>query len=176
MPCHGPVHLRRATIADAAGIATVYLAGWQGAHAGLVSADYAACMRARAREESWREELAKEAPHRTPWVALIDDRVVGFASGGMSRDDDVDASTAEVYQVYVDPECWGRGIGSSLLRHVVRDLHDHGFARADLWVVAGCEPAKAFMERHTWVPAGSTRLEECGAAQVELRRYQHALR
>ena len=91
MPCQGPVHLRRAGVADAAGIAHVHVAGWQEAHAGLVPADYAACMRARSREDFWHGELAVEAPDRKPWVALIDERIVGFASGGLSRDDDADA-------------------------------------------------------------------------------------
>jgi GNAT superfamily N-acetyltransferase len=176
MPCQGPVHLRRATVADAAGIAHVYVAGWQQAHLGLVPAEYAACMRARSREEFWRDELAVEAPDRKPWVALIDERVVGFASGGLSRDDDAEPRVGEIYQVYVEPQCWGRGIGSNLLKHVVRDLHDHGFDRAVLWLIPANASARAFAEKHGWRADGSTRSEECGSAQVEMARYQHALR
>ena len=175
MPCEGPVHLRRATVADAAGIANVYVAGWQEAHAGVVPAAYAACMRARSREDFWRGELAVKAPDRKPWVALIDERIVGFASGGLSRDDDADPGLGEIYQVYVEPACWARGIGSSLLRHVVRDLHDHGFERGALWLVAGNAAAIAFAEKHGWRADGSTRFEDCGGTQVEQVRYQHTL-
>ena len=175
MPCEGPVHLRRAVVADAAGIARVYVAGWQEAHAGLVPAEFLACMRAKAREEFWHEELKVEAPDRKPWVALIDDRVVGFASGGLSRDDDADSGTGEIYQVYVEPACWRRGIGSGLLRHVVRDLHAHGFGRAALWVISVNAPARAFAEKHGWRPDGVTRFEDCGGAQVEQARYRHTL-
>ena len=176
MPSEGPVHLRRAAVADAPGIAHVYVAGWQAAHADLVPAEYLTCMRSKAREEFWHDELNVGAADRKPWVALIDDRVVGFAIGGMSRDDDADPRTGEIYQVYVEPECWGRGIGSGLLRHVLRDLREHGFKHADLWVISGNAAARAFAERHGWSTDGAARLEDCGGTQVEQVRYRHPLR
>jgi GNAT superfamily N-acetyltransferase len=163
-------------VTDAAGIGHVYLAGWQQSHAGLVSPEYITCVRARAREEFWRAELQVEAPDRMPWVALIDARVVGFAIGGLSRDADADTRTGEVYQVYVDPDCWGQGIGSGLLRHVVRDLSEHGFERVDLWIIEGDTTARAFVEKHGWSTDGATRLEDCGGAQVEQVRFRHLLR
>lgn len=175
MPCEGPIHLRRAIVADAAGIAQVYVAGWRAAHADLVPPEFLTCMRSKAREEFWRADLETGAPDRKPWVALIDDRVVGFAIGGMSRDDDVDTRTGEVYQVYVEPECWRRGIGSSLLRHVLKDLHGHGFKRADIWVIARDASARAFAEEHGWSSTGHTRHEDCGGTQIEQLRYSHPL-
>lgn len=176
MPCDGPVHLRHAVVADAAGIATVYLAGWQEAHEGLVPADYLACMRARGREEFWRTELEVESIDRKPWVALVDEDIVGFASGGQSRDDQAGRGVAEVYQVSVAPGCWGRGIGEGLLRHVLKDLREHGFTRVDTWVVAANPRARLFLERQGWQADGATRLEDCGDTQVEQVRYRHALR
>jgi GNAT superfamily N-acetyltransferase len=176
MPCQGPVHLRRAVIDDAAGIAHIYAAGWQEEHAGLVPAAYAACRREKGREELWRHELAVEAADRTPWVALIDERLVGFANGGLSRDAGSGPGTAEVYQLYVAPDCWGGGIGSSLLRHVSKDLRDHGFSAAEVWVVDGNERARRFMEHHGWAADGTARPEECGGVTVQQVRYRHALR
>jgi len=175
MTCEGPVHLRRAVPDDAAGIAHVYVAGWHEAHAGLVPPEFLACMRAKARVEFWRDELQVEARGRMLWVALIDDRLVGFASGGISRDDGADPGTGEVYQVYVEPECWRRGIGSALLRHVIRDLHAHGFARATLWVISANAPARAFAEKHGWAADGASRAEDCGGIEVEEVRFQHPL-
>lgn len=175
MPCEGPVHLRRAAAADAAGIATVYQAGWHEAHAGLVPAEYLSCMRAKGREDFWRTELEVEATDRKPWVALIDEDVVGFASGGPSRDEGAARGVGEVYQVYVEPDCWGRGIGEGLLRHVLKDLREHGFTRVDTWVIAANAPARAFLERQGWRADGATRQEECGDTQVEQVRYSHTL-
>jgi L-amino acid N-acyltransferase YncA len=176
MPCEGPVHLRHAAVDDAAGIARVYQAGWHEAHADVVPADYLACMRAKGREDFWRTELEVEASDRKPWVALIDEDVVGFASGGPSRDEGAARSIGEVYQVYVEPGCWGRGIGEGLLRHVLKDLREHGFTRVDTWIVAANVAARAFLERQGWQAEGATREEECGETQVEQARYSHTLR
>jgi ribosomal protein S18 acetylase RimI-like enzyme len=176
MPCDGPVHSRRAVVADAAGIARVYLAGWQEAHVGLVPNEYLTCMRARGQEEFWRGELEIEVGDRKPWVALVDEDIVGFASGGLSSDEDAPGGVAEIYQVYVAPGCWGRGIGEGLLRHVLKDLREHGFSRVDTWVVRANVRARAFFERQGWRPDGATRLEDCGDTQVEQVRYSHALR
>jgi L-amino acid N-acyltransferase YncA len=175
MPCEGPVHLRHAAVADAAGIARVYQAGWHEAHADVVPADYLACMRAKGREDFWRTELEVEASDRKPWVALIDEDVVGFASGGPSRDEGAARSVGEVYQVYVEPGCWGRGIGEGLLRHVLKDLREHGFTRVDTWVVAANAAARTFLEKQGWRADGATRQEECGDTQVEQVRYGHTL-
>jgi ribosomal protein S18 acetylase RimI-like enzyme len=176
MPSQGPVWIRRATAEDAAGIAHVCLAAWQEAHADAVPKEYVAAMRERHHEQSWRKELEVQSTERAPWVALIDDRVVGFASGGLSRDDEAGPCDGEVYQVHVDPECWRLGIGSSLLRHVIRDLSAHGFERAHLWVVSACRPATIFMQRQAWTRDGTTRLDDCGGAQVEEIRYSHDIR
>jgi L-amino acid N-acyltransferase YncA len=175
MSCNGPVRVRRASPEDASGIARVYDAAWQASHAALPVA-VGAGMRARAHEASWRDELEVEPPDRAPWVALMDGRLVGFASGGIARDDDARPGVGEVYQLYVDPVCWRLGIGSSLLRHLVKDLHDRGFEHVQAWVLAGSEPGRAFMKRHTWTPDGASRMQDCGGAQVEEVRYRHALR
>jgi GNAT superfamily N-acetyltransferase len=108
-------------------------------------------------------------------VALIDDHR-GLRQRGHVPRRRRRAGFGEVYQVYVDPACWGRGIGSNLLGHVVRDLHQHGFDRAVLWLIPGNASARAFAEKHGWRADGSTRFEDCGGAQVELARYQHTLR
>lgn len=176
MPSDGPVHLRRAIVADAAGIARVYVAGWQAAHAGLLPSDYVACMRAKGREEFWRTELEVESTDRKPWVALLDDDVTGFASGGLSRDEGMDRATAEVYQVYVEPAHWRHGIGSALLRHVLKDLREHGFTRTHAWVVAANAGARTFLEKQDWHLEGTTRSEDCGGTAVQLIRYSRALR
>lgn len=176
MACEGPVHLRRATTADAAGIAQVHVDSWQRAYAGLVSEEYAQCHSARLREGFWREELEIEAPDRTPWVALVDHRIIGFAAGGAARDDDADLRTGEIYQLFVEPECWQRGIRTNLMEHVSRDLLEHDFDRAIYWLLAADEGMRSFADYMGWETDGTTRIEECGDARVEQLRYTNQLR
>jgi L-amino acid N-acyltransferase YncA len=175
MPSEGPVHLRRATLEDAAGIARVYLEGWQEAHAEVVPPEYLTCMRARGREEFWRAELQVEAADRKPWVALIDESVVGFASGGLAATGEGGREVAEVYQIAVEPG-HGSGIGEGLLRHVLRDFREHGFERAVTWVVTGNMKERTSLERQGWRRDAATRIEDCGGVQVEQVRYSHVLR
>jgi len=175
MSCDGPVHFRRATVEDAAGIARVHIDGWQRAHEGLVPEEYIACRSSQGREEFWREELELEAADRKPWVALQEDFVIGFADGGMARDDDLDAVTGEVYTLFVTPDCWEKGIRTQLAGHVARDLREHDFERAVFWVLAADLVMRAFAEFRGWRPDGMIRHEQCGDVQVEELRYARDL-
>lgn len=176
MPCEGPVYLRHATADDAAGIAQVHVDGWQKAYKDLVPEQYLGCTNSRLREEFWRGELEVESPDRTPWVALIDDRVIGFAAGGITRDDDADPHTGEIYQLFVAPECWSQGIRSNLIKRVSRDLAEHGFDNAIFWILANDEVMRSFAEYVSWVTDGTTRMEDCGDTQVEQILYRRKLR
>jgi len=171
MVCEGPVHLRRATTDDAAGIAQVHADGWQRAHLGLLPPEYIACKGSRAHEDFWRQELMVEPPDREPWVALLDERIIGFASGGIARDDDTDRGIGEIYQLFVTPECRDEGVRSSLINHIVRDLRKHGFERAVFWILEADATMRAFAEHVGMRTDGSTRLEDCGGTQVPEVRY-----
>jgi GNAT superfamily N-acetyltransferase len=176
MACDGPVHLRRAETGDAAGIADVHVRSWRRSHEGLIPLESLAFTQIRQREESWRTELQMEALDRRPWVALVDDRVVGFATAGLSRDEDSGPDVGEVYHVYVAPECWGRGIGRNLLAHAVRDLQRHGFTRATFWVLAPNEGTRRWAERQGWGLDGAAREEDWAGTSVKQVRYAHQLR
>jgi GNAT superfamily N-acetyltransferase len=176
MPCEGPVHLRRATVDDAAGIASVHIDGWQRAHEELVPAEYLACKSARGREDFWRGELEVAASDRQPWVALLDERVIGFASGGIARDDDAVRGTGEIYQLFVARECWEKGIRSNLIEHVVRDLHQHGFDRVIVWVLEADPVMRSFVEHVGFRADGADRMEDCGGVSVKELRFSRAIR
>ena len=165
MPCEGPVHLRRAAAEDAAGIASVHNEAWLQAHKDLVPPEALYCMSDSLREQFWRAELLVESHDRTPWLAMIDERIIGFAVGGLTRDDDADSGTGEIYQLFVDPECWSQGIRTNLVEHVVRDLRQRGFERVTFWVLSGDMDMRALMIYLRWQDDGVTRFEECGGTQ-----------
>ena len=175
MPCDGPVHLRRATPEDAAGIANVHNEAWLQAHRELVPPEALHCMSNSLRERFWMEELLVESHDRAPWLAMIDERIIGFAVGGMTRDDDADSSTGEIYQLFVDPECWSQGIRTNLTEHVLRDLERRGYDRVTFWALSGDLDMRAFMIYLRWEEDGATRYEECGGVQLAQVRYMHEL-
>jgi len=175
MPCEGPVHYRRATIEDAAGIAQVHIDGWQRAYEELVPEAYLRCRSTLQREEFWRSELALEAADRKPWVALDGEQIIGFADGGIARDDDLDSGTGEVYTLFVTPECWEKGIRSRLVDHVARDLRDHDFQQVVFWVLEADQVMRDFAVYTGFREDGHTREEDCGGVIVTELRYAKSL-
>lgn len=171
----GPVHLRRAELADARGIAEVHVRTWQQAYRGMVPQATLDRLSVEAREGFWRAELAERSPHRRPWVAESDGRTVGFVSCGISRDLDAELATGEIYAIYVAPGYWRMGIGRLLLEHAYRDLREHVFLVATLWVPAGNAMARSFHEALGWTLDGAIRCEAVGAAQIDEVRYRRDL-
>src|SRR5881398_2402612 len=105
--------VRRATPADALGIAEVNVASWRGAYAGLLPQPFLDSLSVESRTGQWRRQL--EDPSVVALVAVdAGDSVIGFASTGPSRDADADDSTGELYAIYLHPSAWGSGIGAAL--------------------------------------------------------------
>ena len=174
--CDGLIQLRRAKEGDARAIAEVHVATWRHAYAGLIPAEVLGMLSVDSRERFWQREVTVMAPDRRPWVAEVDGAIAGFVSAGASRDDDATRWTGEVYAIYVDAECWDRGVGRNLLTHAERDLSAHGYTEATLWVLAGNERARRFYEAAAWQFDGATKVETIGSAELREVRYRKTLR
>ena len=74
-----------------------------------------------------------------------DEQVVGFASAGPQRDEDVDLPR-ELYALYVRRARWGTGLGHRLLQTVVGD------DPCSLWVFRDNARARGFYARHGFQP------------------------
>ncbi|HET7678132.1 MAG TPA: GNAT family N-acetyltransferase [Candidatus Limnocylindrales bacterium] len=170
--CEGEVRLRRAGPADAADIARVQVTSWRKAYRGLLPDDYLERLDPADREPSWRRGIESWPLEGHPWLAEVGGRVVGFVSAGPSRDEGAAPSTAEVYAIYVDPDCWDRGIGTALLGHAVRDLRAARYETATLWVLAGNRQGRGFYEKSGWRPDGALKSEPIGGVSADEVRYR----
>ena len=152
--------IRRATPADAPAIAAVQARTWRHAFADIV-------------EHERMPSVEDQAPR---WVAHLDGggevlvwdqdgRVAGFATAGPGRED---ASTGELYAIYVDPPAQGAGVGSALLAAAEQSLRDAGQREAILWTFEANGLARAFYERHGWRADGGQ--QEHRAPEVRYRR------
>ena len=105
--------VREARHADAEGIARVHIASAEDSCAPLAK-DWPAPDVAK-RTERWAASLKASLgdSSRVDLVATVEERVVGFISGGPARRSDVPAAV-EVYVVHVLPHYRGRGVGSRL--------------------------------------------------------------
>src|SRR5260221_14420270 len=97
------MEIRRATVADAPGIADVHVRTWQGAYEHVFGAERLAGIDLERRTANWERALIDGA---TAFVAEKDGTVVGFAS----------VRSAELDSIYVLPGAWGGGAGTWLIR------------------------------------------------------------
>ena len=139
MPLSDGVSIRRAEPADAEPLAHLHLDVWDDAYTGLMPQSILDDRRAKVAErvERWREILVRS--HQT-WVAEDREGLVGFASKGPARDNDMD-ELLELYALYVRAAYWDSGVGFALFEDLVGDR------AAYLWVLAGNERAIRFYER-----------------------------
>jgi ribosomal protein S18 acetylase RimI-like enzyme len=158
--------IRAARTDDAQPIAAVHVATWRDAYAGLLPDGFLAGLEVTEWAGRWRDRLTAPPHGVFTLVFEADGRVRGFVSGGPSRDD---FAGGEVYAIYLDPRCQGRGAGRELLAAATRQLADAGFTDASLWVLSGNLTARGFYEsqgwrwdgtEHEWVPADGVRVPE----------------
>ncbi|WP_121253260.1 GNAT family N-acetyltransferase [Nocardioides ferulae] len=136
--------LRRARPEDAEPLTDLHLDCWDDAYTGLMPQSTLAERRAGRAErvEKWRAILAEAGEEDATWVAEDPDGMVGFASAGPGRDNDLAGEIdTEVKALYVRASRWGSGVGYALFEAAVGDR------AAYLWVLAGNDRAIRFYER-----------------------------
>lgn len=164
--------MRRARPDDAEAIASVHVRSWQQAYRGQVPDEYLAGLDITTRAGWWRRELEVTPAERSPWLADSDAGVAGFVASGPTRDEGGSGRTAEIQAIYVDPDCWNRGIGRDLLSHAERDLSTAGYDEAILWCLIGNQQARRFYEAAGWRTDGGTQTITLGGRELEEVRYR----
>ena len=126
--------VRQAKPDDAEGIARVYIESWHDTYAATLPMRLLCAMTPRGQTARWR--AAMRARSEKVFVAE-DDRlgIVGMASCGQSRDAAL-GFDGEVYTLYVDPACYGGGIGRALLKNAFAWMTDRGYGSCIIWAHA----------------------------------------
>ena len=167
------MNLRPAVPADAMAVARVHVRAWQAAYRGLMPEDYLAGLRPEDRAQRYDFASVDPARPRT-LVAVEADTVLGFTTISPARDEEA-AGQGELCALYVEPDCWGRGIGQALAAAARGDLCRLGFRNAVLWVVAGNVRAQQFYRADGWTPDGLHRAQRLWNVGVNTVRYSRAL-
>jgi GNAT superfamily N-acetyltransferase len=107
-------------------------------------------------------------------VAESEGQVVGFASTGPGRDDDLPAGTGELMAIYVAPGACGKGFGARLFRRAIADLRERHLDPVVLWVLTDNPRGRNFYEALGWRPDGAVRPLDFGGTAVEEIRYRAA--
>lgn len=161
--------IRRATAADARGIAEVHVASWRHAYRGLLPDGFLDRLSVDEREASWREAFRDRGA--AVFVAEEEGRVIGFASFGPSRDGDAGPEVGEIPAIYVDPTVVGAGVGRALLDAAIEAMREAGYRRATLWVLEANAHARRFYKRAGWRWDGTVSRHDFDCANEPVVRY-----
>ena len=138
------MQVRPARPDDAAGIAAVHVAAWQGAYAGILPEAYLAGM-SRVRQAAYYRARILHGPG--VFVAVPPGPgpdVAGFATAGRPRTPGL--GDGEIETLYVLDDWREQGVGRGLLCAAAAHLHGSGCGSAFLWMLRG-NPSRWFYER-----------------------------
>ena len=167
--------IRPAELADSEGIARVHTLSWQSAYRGLLPDEWLDALRWENRKVRWDAILATSTRGSVFVVLNAKDEILGFASIGSSRDEDIDqARVHELYAIYLSPKYWGQGLGAALLQTVMKEVPETAI-RMELWVLESNWRGRRFYESQGFALDGATKLAEIDGHQLEEVRYQIAL-
>jgi GNAT superfamily N-acetyltransferase len=144
------VVLRVATPEDAEQIAGISVRAWIHAYESFLDPRVLAERTVASQAERWRGWLAGTETETR--VAVVAERIAGYATVGPSRDGDATAAVGQLGALYVDPPAQGAGLGTRLLADAVTRIVAGGFSVATLWVFEENGLGRAFYERHGWRP------------------------
>lgn len=163
--------VRPAVLADALGISRVHVSSWLQAYAGLMPESYLGQQSVEDRVAQWSEILrADVGAEGGTWVATHHDDIVGFVSAGPCRDlDPAPQLRWEIYALYVAPQHWGQGLGTSLVGEVLDEVP--GAAESvSLWTLAANQRAMRFYEQLGFAYDGTDKEVMRGGVAVSERR------
>ena len=163
------MQVRRARLEDAAAIAEVHARTWREAYEHVFGAARLSALTPASRLPLWRQALAGD---RDTFIGVQEGRVVAFVSVGPSRDEDAEG---ELGEIYVLPEMWGTGAGSSLLEAGVEAMRARGYGDAVLWVLDDNPRARRFYEREGWALEGAVKEDDFLGVTVREVRYRRQL-
>jgi GNAT superfamily N-acetyltransferase len=169
------MRVRVAKPPDAAGIVRVTVNSWQAAYAHAVPKGVLEGLddEAPQRVKEWTDWLRGTVPGWRTFVAVSGDEIVGFVSGGPSRDEDKrPRPVGELGAIYVLPSAWGRGVGQSLMVEFMEWLRVSGFEEATLWVLENNPRARRFYEAAGWTLDGATKAGVLLGTPVSEVRYR----
>ncbi len=169
--------VRKATAADAPGIARVHVDTWRSTYRDIVPDDYLAGLSVDARQEFWDKILRMETGKDHVFVAEDrEGRIVGFVVSGLNRSKL--PYDGEVKAIYVLKEHQGRALGRCLLRVSLDRLAQDGLRSAMLWVLEA-NPAVDFYKRlggrvvgEAYEVIGERKLKELAFAWDDLQTFR----
>jgi ribosomal protein S18 acetylase RimI-like enzyme len=167
------VIIRPAQVPDAEAIAQVRVAAWRAAYRGLMPASYLDRADLEATEaEQLRDRLRGIGDGARVSVAEVGGEIVGYCAYGCVGEHDAEPSRGGVYDLYVHPDVWHRGVGRRLLMYATEYFKAQGFGEATLFVFEENRRARTFYEQAGWKTDGHRAIDERPDFSLPVLRYR----
>jgi GNAT superfamily N-acetyltransferase len=157
--------IRPAQPSDAEAIAHVHIATWRTTYTGIMPAEHLAKLSYEKRAAGWRSILSDPDNPAFTLVAMSDEEIVGFATGGPARGEHC-LYKGELWGIYVLRDRQRQGIGRHLTLAVVEELQRRGIHSMLVWVLKD-NPCRAFYEQLGGAPVGEKEIEIGGKKLIE---------
>jgi ribosomal protein S18 acetylase RimI-like enzyme len=165
------IKVRDATADDIAGIAQIHVDAWRAAYRGHIPDTVLDALNVEDRARMWRGNLGRASPSRL----IVTDPLTGFCFHGPSRDGE--DGVAEIFAIYVRPDCWRQGAGRALCERAEHDAIGRECKALTLWVLKTNDPARRFYERVGYAADGAERINtRLTASSLPEMRYRKVLR
>ncbi len=161
------VRITAATVDHVLAIARAHVDSWRTTYVGLVPDAHLAALSADRQAERHRQYMARPGVRYLVAAGPAGD-VLGFTSGGPSRDDDAGDGAGELYAIYLTRDHQRRGVGRALATRLAATLAADGLRSMSAWVLAD-NPARGFYARLGGKPERTQRIDIGGATLTEVR-------
>lgn len=153
--------VRRATSADADAVADTYRLSWQQAYLSIIPAPHLGNM-IRRRGSGWWAHAIRSGDNL--FVVESTNRVVGYGTCGYSRSSGT--QQGEIYELYVQPDYQGVGLGEFLFEACRYSLDQRRLRGLIVWTLAQNTAASDFYWRRGGRPI-KQRYDVIGGKQLE---------
>lgn len=174
------VSVRPARPAEAADIARVQIATWQGGYASILPASVLVDLSIPAATAAWADAVQNPpSPRHHVLVAFEQDWIVGFTvsapADDLEADDPDPTTTALIGPLLVEPRWGRRGHGSRLLAAAIDLARTDGATRAIAWLPEADTVSRTFFASAGWAADGYARVLDTGAGELREVRIHTAL-
>ncbi|HBA48712.1 MAG TPA: N-acetyltransferase [Lachnospiraceae bacterium] len=141
--------IRKADIKDLSRIAEIIIFGKRVAYRHIFEDDYGSFHKLQVVDlyEEYKSNL-----NVLEGMLLYDDGIVKGVINGRPKDGQI----MEITEFYVDPFFVGQGIGTLLMKYMIRQTKEKGYRKIILWVIKDNVRARKFYEMNGFVNSGKT--------------------
>ena len=159
--------IRYADSNDAKILGEIHSASWREAYKGIIPDEILNSFTPERRESYFQRALSEGWEEDA--IIFNGNQALGLICIGKSRDPDLTADYGEIWGIYLLPEYWNQGIGSTLIDWGIDELKKRGYSRVSLWVLEENMHACSFYERKGFRHDGAKKDIRIGAELTEVR-------